>query len=612
MTANTVSPTLSAKQNTEQNVAKNASARSVAIDQLNTLYYQQSEEEHTYARDDIMRQFAKDKSNLEDFVSQVEKYPHIPTSGQNTIVDWAKWRLHVIKSQINDAVFLEEIVSAGESLRQLLMDGRRENMIAHFADVAVEYGLPVHKNQGQKDEGWFTDLGALYTPFHAARHFLDEAGKKDMQDRVDGVYRAYLAKLMTKCGADGIDLQGKDVVQQGYSDNGRHWQELEVLDSIAHIAGKKQFYPDTQEAILRHMTETSYATVAISVPAAAAITTKQFPLIMSLGGCDVRFAYGERATAAQFWRSKRCIFIDGSVDLEASPHEPSCDCQLASHKRFDVSHMHCRGGIEDYVMNFDHHQNCVRGATSASCQQVLFALLSGMSSYFSGGLPTLVINDLDADTALSCALIALVASRGVSALTPRIAQLVQTVGAIDAHGPAVAAVLGGVPRFMQAVSFPPTATEQPIDQVAQKLQAAFDIIADDEKLAEAMKPNGFAPRTENESTCLVVTPQGKVVETKARNFTEAYQYGDFVVLGDVGSRITVGKIGGFSPIRKTARDFLDVLNVLERKKITKQGITETSAHLWGGSDTIGGAPRTKAGTLLSMDEIKTALINFFA
>ncbi len=84
-------------------------------------------------------------------------------------------------------------------------------------------------------------------------------------------------------------------------------------------------------------------------------------------------------------------------------------------------------------LSFDHHGNCVRLVTSATCRQVLDALLLGLdpSSY------TVYVNDIDADTALAVALLAhpeWVAPG--SAHAPRTRALVETIGSRDAHGPA--------------------------------------------------------------------------------------------------------------------------------------------------------------------------------
>lgn len=617
MTANTISPislanTQTPEQNYEANTAKNVAALAAAKERVHDLHHEYVAIEQADATDSVMRAIAVDKNHAEDFVAAVTQYPYMPTHEQSTIVQWSHRHLDNIAQNIKDSYFLHEVVQAGEALRLFLMDDRKDNAVP-FADVSVQFGLPVYMGGERKKGAYFTDLSIVWTPFGASHYFSDRDGRQKMHEHVTNVFRSYLAALLRCTAGIKVDFTNTGVIRWSFPMNDKNWHELQLLDSIAYICNKKHKddFTAASRDVLRCLSESDHVTYDVAHAAAQAMTLKQFPKIMMLGDCPVHFGYGERATAAQFAYTSRAIFIDGSVDIENTPHDPACDCRYSSAKRFNIGHSHVSGGVDNFSINFDHHQGCIRSATSASCQQVLFALLSGLPSYFTnGGLPMLVINDVDADTALSCALIALVASRGVGALTPRIAQLVQTVGAIDTHGPSAVAILGGVPRFMQATSFPPNVTEQPIDQVVQKLQLAFDIISDDDKLAEAMKPNTFAPRVENESTCLAVNVHGEVIETKARNFAEAYQYGDFVVLGDEGARITVGKVGAFSPFRRTVRDFLDILNKLERKKLDEQGVTETSAHLWGGSDTIGGAPRTKAGSLLSMDEIKQALINF--
>ncbi len=78
--------------------------------------------------------------------------------------------------------------------------------------------------------------------------------------------------------------------------------------------------------------------------------------------------------------------------------------------------------------SFDHHEDCVRHATSATCVQVLDALLVG----FDPDGFRVYVNDVDADTVLSVFLL----SHPDKAADPAVRRLVEAVGKIDAHGPA--------------------------------------------------------------------------------------------------------------------------------------------------------------------------------
>ena len=80
------------------------------------------------------------------------------------------------------------------------------------------------------------------------------------------------------------------------------------------------------------------------------------------------------------------------------------------------------------IFSFDHHDKCLRLVTRATCQQVMDALLLGLQP---DGFQVFV-NDVDGDTALSVWLL-----RNPEKLSiPKVRDLVESVGAIDAHGPA--------------------------------------------------------------------------------------------------------------------------------------------------------------------------------
>lgn len=82
--------------------------------------------------------------------------------------------------------------------------------------------------------------------------------------------------------------------------------------------------------------------------------------------------------------------------------------------------------------SFDHHAGCIRLVTSATCQQVLDALLLGLDPSDCAVL----INDVDGDTVLAVWLLQHHAlCRDAQALV-RLRRLVAGVGATDAHGPA--------------------------------------------------------------------------------------------------------------------------------------------------------------------------------
>jgi hypothetical protein len=80
--------------------------------------------------------------------------------------------------------------------------------------------------------------------------------------------------------------------------------------------------------------------------------------------------------------------------------------------------------------SFDHHGECVRHATAATCQQVLDALLLGLDP----AECNVYLNDLDADSVLAAWLLA----NSNRVYEPLVRELVANAGPRDAHGPAYA------------------------------------------------------------------------------------------------------------------------------------------------------------------------------
>jgi hypothetical protein len=92
---------------------------------------------------------------------------------------------------------------------------------------------------------------------------------------------------------------------------------------------------------------------------------------------------------------------------------------------------YCQGPALDPAQqrfSFDHHDGCIRLVTRATCQQVLDALLLGLNPQGLG----LFLNDVDGDTVLSVWLL----QNSGRIREPLVRALVESVGALDAHGPA--------------------------------------------------------------------------------------------------------------------------------------------------------------------------------
>lgn len=219
---------------------------------------------------------------------------------------------------------------------------------------------------------------------------------------------------------------------------------------------------------------------------------------------------------------------------------------------------------EHRVYSFDHHGDCVRMATLATCQQVRTALELGLDP----AGKTIVLNDLDTDASLALWLL-----RHPERVTEeRIGELVSEVGFIDAHGP-----VRPVPALMDALEHAPDEV-----QTAQMLWADQDLIdrwyeGGDESLPDAPQPpslDGFG-----------VTRNGDVDALEnLTGIADVYDRG--YVAGVLAPPAADGTIGYFVAKRSDFVSF-DVQAFLAAMNEREDG--------WGGGSTVGGAPRREDG-----------------
>jgi hypothetical protein len=142
-------------------------------------------------------------------------------------------------------------------------------------------------------------------------------------------------------------------------------------------------------------------------------------------------------------------------------------------------------------LSFDHHGDCVRLATAATCRQVADALLLGLDP----GPYTVYVNDVDADTVLATALLARPDLLGAgSASVPAARALVEAVGGRDAHGPAYPVSDPTLlAAFAARVPIPPRrvggTARQMAAAMADCVAAIVDLVAE---LASAPSASAFA------------------------------------------------------------------------------------------------------------------------
>jgi hypothetical protein len=230
--------------------------------------------------------------------------------------------------------------------------------------------------------------------------------------------------------------------------------------------------------------------------------------------------------------------------------------------------------------SFDHHDHCIRHVTSATCVQVLDALLVGFD-------PTgfhVYVNDVDADTVLSVYLL----QQPARAQDLKTRTLVDAVGKIDAHGP--------------AYPLPP--------EIAAVTDEYLEHVLAPERQLRRSGQYGKADLRELLAECLQRTEEflaGKLVPAsprKAAPYRILFSKDDMALLE--GDREMMGlayrdgwnKVVAMLPAKEGSHAF----TVAKKSEFVDWDVPGVLAALsavepgWGGGSTVGGAPRNADGT----------------
>lgn len=247
--------------------------------------------------------------------------------------------------------------------------------------------------------------------------------------------------------------------------------------------------------------------------------------------------------------------------------------------------------------SFDHHDKCIRLVTRATCQQVMDAILLGLDPR----QLTVYVNDIDGDTVLALWLL----SNPARATEPMVRDLVESVGGIDAHGPAYLATNTNLASDFFKLAMKPEQDLRRSHKYEQTdlRQLLNECIANVDQLLNGQLRTSVEGEFKERSYEVIKEGMGGWVMATSDDYITDLLYRDgytkFVIyqkLADGSYAYTIAKksdlVRGF-PIGPASKDGT-ILNILAKKEPG-----------WGGASSIGGAPRNHDGSRshLSPDEV---------
>lgn len=242
-------------------------------------------------------------------------------------------------------------------------------------------------------------------------------------------------------------------------------------------------------------------------------------------------------------------------------------------------------------VNFNHHEGGdVRFVTRATCEQVAFALRSGIARAWPHGLHAVYVNDADPDVCLAAWLL----EHPDRVDEPMVDRLVRVEGAIDTTAattlPADEDTLGALAWATEPWSATRDAEldDEAIASVVHEVGERIDALAD-----------GRGDRIEVDSGYERIFGVGPVVAIREWGpWSRPLLAGDgievFVAVRELPQHrhVTIGRTSPF-----VDADLTPVFAALNSHERPREGA-------WGGSDGIGGSPR-RIGTTLTVEEIVT-------
>lgn len=253
------------------------------------------------------------------------------------------------------------------------------------------------------------------------------------------------------------------------------------------------------------------------------------------------------------------------------------------------------------IYSFDHHDNCIRHVSSASCVQVLDALLLD----FDANGYNVFINDVDGDTLIAFALL----QKPELSKNSYVRKITRTIGLIDAHGPSYSIdeeeqkilkiFQNNVTKKIYELKSQKKYSECDLKDLLLDCVENFYLMAEGkfELLEEEVKELIYelSPKT-NSDWIMVKTDSYNIMQ---KLYSDGYN--KFIVWNQQPN-------GSFAYSLAKKSEFVDfpVKNILNELNIIESG--------WGGGTTIGGSPRNSDGSRskIEPDEIVKIVNNILS
>ena len=265
---------------------------------------------------------------------------------------------------------------------------------------------------------------------------------------------------------------------------------------------------------------------------------------------------------------------------------------------------------DNHRWSFDHHGNCLRYCTQATCVQAWTAIMLGLEDI---DRYTVYCNDIDIDV---CAAIWCLKNPD-RCMEPLVKKLIDAIGIGDMHGGAISC--NGMTKVIEWICEPETGSRRHNDyhkisneglqSILEAILYRIDQYVDGEATVECSKhpKHGEYKILRNENDWVMVESADPHVSSAL------FQAGFCRIVivrpqSDDSYCVTLAKksdfISGF-PIL----DFYDQLNIKEQSLYKRLSENEKPRYvldnLWGGSSRIGGSPRNSDGSRshLSLEDI---------